>query len=243
MKKTNKNKIILFIAITLFIANTQNALAIEEKTPEKDKKITFSWFKKKNNQENTNKKKKSKVEEIKLPTISEGKPKIPFEQLNVMTIEECVEYALSHNPNLFASQERINAAKSGINQARSSFAPRLTARVSYNHNDTKSTSIHSTNNALGFNTGISQLIWDFGKTTAKINMAKYDTESAQYDYDYDILNIVYGVKINYYKVLAALAHLDILTIIFYFLYKVDKTRIRAHFGQEDRLRHKSRLHL
>ena len=40
-------------------------------------------------------------------------------------------------------------------------------------------------------------------------MAKYDVLSAQYDYDYDVLNVVYDVKINYYKVLMALANLDI----------------------------------
>ena len=53
------------------------------------------------------------------------------------------------------------------------------------------------------------MIWDFGKTTARINMAKYDTLAAQYDYDYDMLNVVYDVRINYYKVLSALANLDI----------------------------------
>ena len=63
--------------------------------------------------------------------------------------------------------------------------------------------------SIGFNAGISQLIWDFGKTLAKINMAKYDTQSAQYDYDYDILNITYNVKMNYYNVLRSLANLDI----------------------------------
>ena len=40
-------------------------------------------------------------------------------------------------------------------------------------------------------------------------MAKYDLQSALYDYDYDVLNVVYDVKINYYRVLMALANLDI----------------------------------
>ena len=207
------NKILPIITFFLFFAIATNQVyAIEENSAQTEtKKTKFSWFKKKTNTEKktTKKNKKIRVEEIKLPTVSEGKPKIPFNQLSVMTIDDCVDYAINHNPNLAVSTERVKAAKSGIGQARSNYAPRLTGRVSYNHNDTKATGIHTNQDSGGFNVGISEMIWDFGKTTAKINMAKFDTESAQYDYEYDILNIVYDVRINYYKVLAALAHLDI----------------------------------
>jgi len=212
----NKKRNISPVFILLLFLNSiaLPLYAIEEKTASEEiKKPKFSWFKNKTNTTKTTnqkiKNKKVKVEEIKLPTITEGKPKIPFNQLSVMTIEDCVEYAINHNPNLAVSQNRIQAAKSGIGQARSNYAPRLTGRVSYNHNDTKSTATHTDSNSLGFNVGISEMIWDFGRTTARINMAKYDTESAIYDYDYDVLDIVYDVRINYFKVLAALAHLDI----------------------------------
>jgi len=193
-----KKRYIAIITFLLFFSYSNSVLAIEEKEPKEDKKSKFSWFKKKN-----------KVENIKLPEVLEGKPKIPFNQLSVMTIDDCVDYAINHNPNLSVSNERIKAAKSGIGQARSNYAPRLFARVNYNHNDTKATSMHTNQDSAGFSVGISEMIWDFGKTTAKINMAKYDTESAIYDYDYDVLNVVYNVRINYFKVLQALAHLDI----------------------------------
>ncbi len=171
--------------------NSKNSAKIaKQKTPKKTKKL--------------------RVEEIKLPQVTEGRPKIPFNQLSVMTIDDCVEYALSHNPNLFVSNERIKASKSSIGEARSSYAPRLTGRVNYNHDTNNGTRIvNSQNNSIGFNVGISEMIWDFGRTTARINMAKYDTMSAQYDYDFDVLNVVYNVKINYYRVLSALANLDI----------------------------------
>lgn len=219
MRNKYKKIIVAIFAFCLFL-NCSQSFAIEENdAPKETKKTKFSWFKKKqdvqdSNTQDANKKKKAKnkkvrVEEIKLPTVIEGKPKIPFNQLSVMTIDDCVEYALLHNPNLAVSNERIKAAKAGIGVARSSYAPSLTSRVSYNHTDTHSTYSHSDQGSLGFNVGISQLIWDFGRTTARINMAKFDTQSTQFDYDYDVLNIVYNVKINYYKVLSALAHLDI----------------------------------
>ena len=123
-------------------------------------------------------------------------------KLKVMTIEDCVNYAMEHNPNLFSSKSRVEAAKTGVNQQRANYYPRLTARVNYDH-DSSNTKLTSTNtNSIGFNAGISEMIWDFGRTTAKINMAKFNYLSAVYDYDYDILNVIYDVKINYYKVLS-----------------------------------------
>lgn len=212
----NNRKYIAIVAF-LFFFNfcTQSCFAIEENAPSEDKKPKFSRFKKKTSSTNTSsttkntKNKKVRIEEIKLPAINDGRPKIPFNQLSVMSIEDCVEYALSHNPNIEVASQRIKAAQSGIGQARANYAPKLTGRINYNHNDTRATNTSTNNDSAGFNVGISEMIWDFGRTTAKINMAKYDTESAQYDYDWDVLGIVYDVRMNYYKVLAALARLDI----------------------------------
>ena len=155
------------------------------------------------------KKRTSKVEEIKLPPVRQGK-RPPIDTLSAMTIDDCVEYALNHDPNIQVSKERVLAAKAGIGQQRANYAPKLTARVSYNHNINHGSRMASTHeNSVGFNVGISETIWDFGKTIAKINMAKFDTMSAIYDHDYETLNVVYDVKISYYRVLQALANLDI----------------------------------
>mgnify|MGYP004506879345 CR=1 FL=1 len=217
-----KKQAILLLSLVIFV---QSAFAIEEDT-KKASKFNFNFFKKNkitaqnqnNNEDNKTTKpkkqkklktKKTRVEEIKLPEIRTGKLP-PIHQLSVMEIDDCVEYALEHNPNLKVSKERVEAARAGIGQQRANYAPKLTGRVNYNHNNNNGTRIvNSQDNSVGFNVGISEMIWDFGRTTAKINMAKYDTMSAQYDYDYEILNVVYDVKINYYKVLSALANLDI----------------------------------
>ena len=127
-----------------------------------------------------------------------------------MTIEDCVDYALSHNPSLKVSEERVKAAKAGIGQARANYAPRLGASLNYNFIHNSGERIMNTrDNSLGFNVGISDVIWDFGRTTARINMAKYNTEAAIYDHEAEILAVIYDIKIDYYKVLLALADLDI----------------------------------
>lgn len=154
--------------------------------------------------------KKIKIEEVKLPPVIQGKPKIAFNQMPVMTIDDCVKYALSHSPVLMVSAQRTEAAEAGIGQARANYAPRFTAGVNYNHNTNNGTRIiNSHENSLGVSVGVSEMIWDFGRTTAKINMAKYDTLAAEYDHGYETLNVIYQVRINYHKVLSALANLDI----------------------------------
>ena len=153
--------------------------------------------------------KKTKIEEIKLPPV-QGRPKLPINQMTVMTIEDCVKYAIQHNPSLAVAQEQILAAKTGIGQARANYAPKISVGYNMYHKNNQATVItRAYENALGFNVGVSDTIWDFGKTTAKINMAKYDTLSAQYDYEYILLETIYLVRTNYYNVLSALANLDI----------------------------------
>ena len=199
-----KKKFVLALALLV----TTNCVFAIENTQGKAK---FNFFKKEKNEvklEKTKKNKRIEVSEIELPAISSFKKN--QQNFITMSIEECVNYALAHNPNLAVGLQHIKAAESGIGQQKASFAPRLTARVNYNHLGNKGTRIANTHtDSVGFNAGISQLIWDFGKTTARINMAKYDTQSAQYDYEYDILNVVYNVKMNYYNVLRSLANLDI----------------------------------
>lgn len=199
----------------------QNQAQNQKNTATKKKTSFFDIikFKKDNNDQKENnskgnskkflKAKKKRVEDIKLPKVTSGPPK-DIEKLGIMTIEDCVEYAISHNPNLMKAKSTALAIKTGVNQARSNYAPKLTGRVNYNHNSTQARHKgYDSDNGIGFNVGISQMIWDFGRTTAKINMGKYNYEAAMYDYDYEILNVVYDVKINYYKVLRALASLDV----------------------------------
>lgn len=181
---------LLFIFL-LILVNIQSALAIEG-----------------NSRAIKNNKKKEIVKEIDLPSIT--KFHMSNKNFSIMSIDECVNYALDNNPNIAIAKERIKSAKSGVGYQRSNFAPTLTARVNYNHIDNNgSKNLNTHQNSLGFNAGISQLIWDFGKTVARINMTKYNLSSVQYDYEYDILNIIYNVKLNYYRILMALANLDI----------------------------------
>ena len=207
MNKELHKKVLTGVFIGAFFVSA-NVFADDVQNSQPQKKSFFSRLKKTNKPQKV-KKKKAKVEEIKLPPV-QGKPKISFSQITVMTIDDCVKYALEHNPHLKVSEERIEAAKSGIGQARANYAPRFSVGYNLYHKNNQATKVvRAYDNSMGFNVGVSDTIWDFGKTTAKINMAKYDTKAAEFDHGYELLEIIYQVRTNYYRVLSALADLDI----------------------------------
>ena len=206
LKREFYKKFLVSVSVIAFLFANQ-VYAADNNVPQTQKRSVLSKLKFWNN--NGKKVKKAKITEIELPPV-QGKPKLPFNQMTVMTIEDCVKYALEHNPHLKVSEERIEAARAGIGQARSNYAPRFSVGYNIYHKNNQATQVvRSSDNAMGFTAKISETIWDFGKTTAKIKMAKYDTQAAEYDHSYETLEVIYLVRTNYYKVLSALADLDI----------------------------------
>ena len=67
--------------------------------------------------------------------------------------------------------------------AKSGYFPRITGSAGYNLVNTNysDSTDYINNNNYGFNLTVNQLIWDFGYTTANINMSKYNYEAAGYD--------------------------------------------------------------
>ena len=162
-------------------------------------------FKKKDN--------KQKVEEVVIENKDNQKAK-------VFSIEDCVNYAIDNDPNIKVAAHTFEAHKSKVGQAKSNYFPTISASTSYNYQHSNSQGFSggsswyngSRSNSSDYyqlNTSVNQLIWDFGKTFAGINMQKYNQESSGYDLDNAILNRTYQVKIAYFAVLAALANVDI----------------------------------
>jgi len=208
-----KNISLIFCVLLLFLGLYGSANAIQD-THTEEHHHDHSSVKQKNMitlQELEKKVKKIKkscgVEELHLPKVT------PFgvrpEKVSVMSMDECVQYAITHRHDLAASEDRIRVAESGIGQARSNYAPKMFANINYDYGKTRGTRSEAEDSSMGFNVGISEMIWDFGRTTAKINMAQYDTLSAHYDHEFQLLTVIYNVRIAYFNVLMALANLNI----------------------------------
>lgn len=138
----------------------------------------------------------------------------------ILSLEECVEYAINNDPNIRISANNFEIQKSRVGQAKSDYFPMLGIGTGYNYQYSNSAGYTSSSmwrnssrsNSNGYyqlNASVNQLIWNFGKTTAGINMQKFNRESAGYDLDYSILETVYNVRVAYFAVLAALANVDI----------------------------------
>ncbi len=129
------------------------------------------------------------------------------------SMEDCIDYALKHNPNIKIFKKKKEAQKSSVGIEKSSYFPSLSGNSGYNINKMDSSGNQgmwtNNNNYYQLNLSVNQLIWDFGRTNARINMQKYNYEAAGYDLDYQILDTIYNVKINYAAVLAARANEDI----------------------------------
>ena len=187
-----KNIFIMLLAVSI---TTQSASA-----------FSFNIFKKKTKSKETN-------QQVITPEEKEKGKK-------TLSIDECVDYAISNDPNIRISANNYEVQKSRVGQAKSDYFPMLGIGSGYNYQYSNSSGYTSSSmwrgsgggNSNGYyqlNASVNQLIWNFGRTTAGINMQKYNRESAGYDLDYSILQTVYNVKTAYFAVLAALANVDI----------------------------------
>lgn len=129
-----------------------------------------------------------------------------------LSIEDCENYARKHDPNIKIYEDNQKIQKSLIGQAKSNYFPSIYGGTGYNLNNTKYSRDRSdslNNNYYGINLGVNQLIWDFGATSARINMNKYNYEAAGYDLIFIKAISIYNVRLAYTTVLAARANEDI----------------------------------
>lgn len=136
------------------------------------------------------------------------------------SIEDCIEIALKNDPNIKIYTTQKGIANSQVGIAKSGYFPNITAGTGFTSQHNRNSghgggfynqggSTSQSNNYYTLNLGVNQLIWDFGKTVAKINMQKYNRESVGYDLENIILNTVYNVKLAYFQALAAQANQDV----------------------------------
>lgn len=159
---------------------------------------------------------KAEVKEVKTPSAESNIATIKGSI--VFSIEDCVKYAMQNDPNIRNAKDTQRIQKNAVGVAKSSYFPTIFGGTGYNIQSTKYSgdmgnqsylSNATNNNYYGLNLGVNQLIWDFGKTTANINMSKFNYEASGYDLEYTTLQSVYNVRIAYTAVLAARANEDI----------------------------------
>lgn len=129
-----------------------------------------------------------------------------------LSMADCEDYMVKHSPVIKIYTDIQKEQKSLVGQAKSNYFPSVYAGTGYNIVGTKYTrgmDDYVNSNYYGINAGVNQLIWDFGRTSAKINMNKYNYEAAGYDLTFQTAIATYDVRLAYTAVLAARANEDI----------------------------------
>ena len=99
---------------------------------------------------------------------------------------DCINLAIENSPYIKRAKYNLEIANSNLNIAKSSYFPTIGAGVHYNqfiNSDKRYDDGYRKALLPDVNVYLQQLIYDFGKTSASINMGKFNKIAAQYEYD------------------------------------------------------------
>lgn len=136
---------------------------------------------------------------------------VGIEEGKIFTLEDCIQLALKNSPNVRKYENYLKKAKSDIGIAKSDYFPQfgLGTGFSASRNMYNKGIPASSSQLYNASVSLNQLIYNFGKTNAKIRMYKFNKIAAQFDLDNVVLQTIFDVRQNYYGVLAAEALLKI----------------------------------
>ena len=137
---------------------------------------------------------------------------------SVFSLEDCVKIAVEKNPDIRAAVYNEKAYKSVIGQAWANYFPTISAGVDFSRTGNRYSHIkymplgyRSTYNTMGYvpNLSANMLIFDFGKTKARADMAKNIYGAKKEDTKENINTIIYDIKSAYFSILFAQAQIKV----------------------------------
>ena len=130
-----------------------------------------------------------------------------------LTLQRAIDIALKNQPSILAGQSTVRANEATIGQARANYYPQLAASGSYSKVSpaTSSTGTNATGkyDQYSSSVGLSQTIFDFGKTPTQVRINSLNTESSRFDLDNTLNTVVFNVKQAFYNVLQAQRNRDV----------------------------------
>lgn len=134
----------------------------------------------------------------------------PVKQDTVLTLEKCIDIAIQNNPNIGLAKNTTKVYQSKIGQVKSSYFPQVSVSSGYNRqNSITNSNRDDSNNQYSGNVGISQLVYDFGKTPTKAKIQTLNLTASKTDIKNTVIQVAYNVKQAYYSALSAKISRDI----------------------------------
>lgn len=130
---------------------------------------------------------------------------VKVEKGSVLTLDDCIAVALNNSPAIKNAYYNYGISKAGVGRAKSEFFPTIGVGTSYTFTDTHTKRFHDDTNLYTVQATLNQLIWNFGKTNARIKMEKFYMIADEFNFANIVRQVTFEVKQRYYEVLAARA--------------------------------------
>ncbi|SFZ97520.1 type I secretion outer membrane protein [hydrothermal vent metagenome] len=127
-----------------------------------------------------------------------------------LTIDQIVELTLKHSPDIDSSRFDFKAAKQRVKSAEGLYLPTLDLSASAGKQGSKLKGQNfDSSDLLRGSIGASQLLYDFGKTTGRIDGSKKEALAYEAKMQQIISDKIFIVKKSYYNILKAKSFIDV----------------------------------
>jgi outer membrane protein TolC len=156
--------------------------------------------------------KSSRVQQPETKTAADAEQILPGEMI---TLERSIGIALKKNPAIVAAFNVVEAGKSRVGEARSSYYPQISAqggytRISPMQSTPTGTFLRQNNyDQYSGSVTVSQNLIDFGKTSSQVNISKYNLQASRFDLNTTSDQVIFNVKQAYYNVLQSRRSRDV----------------------------------
>ncbi len=140
-----------------------------------------------------------------LPLTVHAEESIPLKEGDVLALPQCLEIALKNQPNLKAARSSVEANQARVTQSKADYLPQISLNSAYDRVHTEfsgrfmSSGGTTSNYASGVN--LTQLFYDFGRTSGKIEASRQNLTMSEYDALYVIQTVILNVEQAYYNLL------------------------------------------
>ena len=132
---------------------------------------------------------------------------------DVLTLDQCIAIAKEHYPGLVSAAGSVQASMSRVAQARAEYYPQVDLSSGYSRigpADIGNTTDKDTSpyDEYQSSVNLSQTIYDFGRTSGRVDVNSLGADASQADLDAATISVVFAVKQAFYGVLQARQNRD-----------------------------------
>lgn len=126
----------------------------------------------------------------------------------VLTLDRAIQLALTGHPSILAARGTVDVNQSRIGQAQANYYPQINAAAGYTRGYAVRSAGSTTLVAGGYDQytsafTASQNIYDFGRTSSRVGVQRFTTESSKSDLANVVEQVVLGLKQAYFALLQA----------------------------------------